>query len=110
MRAPEVAFYGVPLSIVGVLHLRAVGLALYALFPSSIDQRGPLAMVRALLTYLLAAPPVIVGTIIGLVFHTLVGGFAAGAATSLIETLGLIAFASGRIDGRGIAVAQAESY
>jgi hypothetical protein len=29
---------------------------------------------------------------------------------SLTETLALIAFASRRIDGRGIAVAQAESY
>lgn len=100
---------GIPLAIAGVLHLRVVGLVIYSLFPSSVDQRGPLAMVRALLTYFLAAPPAIAGIVIGVVFHTLPGGLAVAMIASLLETLVLIAFASARIDGRGAAFAQAES-
>jgi hypothetical protein len=108
MRVPAIAVAGVPLAIAAVLYLRAVGLALYALFPSTIDQRGPLAMIRALLTYLLAAPPAVVGAVIGHVFQTVAGGVAAGIGMSLVETLLLVTFASARIAGRGIAFAQAE--
>jgi hypothetical protein len=108
MHSAAIAIGGVPLAISAVLYLRAVGLALYSLFPSTIDQRGPLAMVRALLTYLLAAPPAVVGLVCGHIFESAAGGVAAGIATSLIETLLLVAFASARIAGRGIAFAQAE--
>lgn len=100
---------GIPLAIAGVLHLRVVGLVIYSLFPSSVDQRGPLAMVRALLTYFLAAPPAVAGIVIGVVFHTLPGGLAVAMISSLLETLALLAFASARIDGRGAAFAQAET-
>jgi hypothetical protein len=108
MHTAVVAIAGIPLSIATVLYLRAVGLALYSLFPSTIDQRGPLAMIRALLTYLLAAPPAVAGILTGVLFRTLQGGVTAGILVSLLETLLLIAFASGRIDGRGAAFAQAE--
>lgn len=108
MRQPVVALAGVPLALASVLYLRAVGLALYALFPSSVDQRGPLAMVRALLTYALAAPPAIAGIAIGLVFHTVPAGVAAALLVSVAETASLVAFASARISGRGVAFAQAE--
>jgi len=108
VRSPAIALGGVPLAIAAVLYLRAVGLALYALFPSTIDQRGPLAMFRALLTYALAAPPAVAGAVIGHVFQSAAGGVTAGIAASLIETLLLIAFASAQIEGRGIAFAQAE--
>jgi hypothetical protein len=110
-----VAFAGVPVAIAGVLYLRAVGLALYAMFPSSVDQRGPMAMVRALLTYGFAAPPLFAGAIaaglaerFGLA-HSIETGIAFGILTSVAETFCLIAFASSRIAGRGVAVAQAEA-
>lgn len=109
MHESALVFGGIPLTIAGVLHLRVVGLAIYSLFPSTIDQRGPLAIVRALLTYALAAPPAVTGIVIGVVFHTPAGGFASAIVTSLLETLALIAFASSRIDGRGTAFAQAET-
>ena len=109
MHLSIVVFAGLPLAIVAVLHLRAVGLVLYSLFPSTIDQRGPLAMIRVLLTYLLAAPPAIAGMIAGLAFHTLAGGVVTALAVSLAETTGLVAFASTRIEQRGVAVAQAEA-
>ncbi len=103
-----VALVAIPISIAAVLHLRAVGLALYALFPSTIDQRGPLAFVRALLTYILAVPPAIAGGVIGYAFHTLTGGVMVGISAAILETLVLVTFASARIDGRGVAFAQAE--
>jgi hypothetical protein len=109
MHQGVLAAAGIPLAIAGVLHLRVVGLVIYSLFPSSVDQRGPLAMVRALLTYFLAAPPAVAGIVIGVLFHTVTGGLAAALISSLLETLVLIAFASARIDGRGAAFAQAET-
>lgn len=117
LHAPIVALAGIPIALAVVLYLRAVGLALYSLFPSTIDQRGPLAMVRALLTYLLAAPPAVVSAVTGYeLFHTgmalphaVYGAMAAGIVCSLIETSALVAFASARIAGQGVAFARAES-
>jgi Putative ABC exporter len=110
MHNATVLFAGIPLSLAAVLYLRAVGLALYALFPSTIDQRGPLAMIRALLTYTLAAPPAVAGIVIGVVFRTLAGGVFVGIILSMFETLLLVTFASMRIAGRGSAFAQAEGF
>lgn len=103
-----IAAAGIPIAIAAVLHLRVVGLALYSLFPSSLDQRGPLAFVRAMLTFLLAAPPAIAAAVV-FVFHGTGAAIAAGVAASLCETLLLIAFASARIAGQGVAFARAES-
>jgi putative ABC exporter len=117
LHASVVALAGIPIAVAIVLYLRAVGLALYSLFPSTIDQRGPLAMVRALLTYLLAAPPAIICALTGYEFyragmplpHAVYAGIAAAILASLIETLALVAFAAARIAGQGVAFARAES-
>lgn len=101
---------GIPIAIAVVLHLRAVGLMLYSLFPSTIDQRGPLAIVRAFLTYLLAAPPAIAAFIV--LLHDLRHpgmAIATGVACSLIETMLIVAFAGWRIAGQGVAFARAEA-
>lgn len=103
-----VAFVGIPVAIAAVLYLRAVGLTLYAMFPSSVDQRGPLAMLRALLTYAFAAPPMIVGSIAGGLLRSIEAAAIIGILASVAETFALVAFASSRIAGRGAAVAQAE--
>lgn len=104
-----VAFAGIPIAIATVLSLRAVGLTLYAMFPSSVDQRGPLAMVRALLTYAFAAPPMMIGAIFGGLLHSIEAAVAIGILASIAETFGLVAFAASRIAGHGVAVAQAEA-
>ena len=106
---PVVALAGIPIAIAAVFYLRAVGLALYALFPATIDQRGPLAIVRALVTYAFAAPPLVAGIVVGVIFKSVGGGVFCGIALSVVEALALIAFASARISGRGVAFAQAES-
>ncbi len=55
LRAPLVVFAGAA----GLLALtRAVGLAVFALLPNQLDQRGPAVMLRALLSFALVAPPV----------------------------------------------------
>ena len=108
VRHPLFSLAAVPLVVAGVLYLKAVGLALYALFPSTIDQRGPLAMIRVMLTYLLAAPPAIAGIVTAVLLHTPAGGIAVSIAISVAQTLILTSFAAARIAGRGIAFAQAE--
>jgi len=109
LHAAVIALAGIPIAIAAVLYLRAVGLALYSLFPSTLDQRGPLAMVRALLTYILAAPPAIASVVVLFTARTVNGALAAGILCCLLETLLLIAFASVRIAGQGVAIARAES-
>lgn len=91
------------------LYLRAIGLALYGLFPSSIDQRGPLAAFRALLTYIGAAPPIACGIVAGLLLHSPIAGAAALIAAAIVEMLLLVWFASTMVLGRGAAFAQAEA-
>ncbi len=108
-RSPLIAACGIPLGIAAVLYLRAVGLALYALFPSTIDQRGPLAMMRALLTYIMAAPPAIAGIVTLVFVRQPLAATAAAVAVSLSETLLLVAFAAMRIAGSGVTFAQAEA-
>ena len=109
MRAGVTALAGIPIALTVVLHLRAVGLALYSLFPSNIDQRGPLAMIRALLTFLFAAPPGIIAILALLVLRSIGIGLAAGIIASLLETALLVAFSARRIAGAGVAFARAES-
>lgn len=110
LHAGIIAAFGIPVAIAVVLHLRAVGLVLYSLFPSTLDQRGVLALVRAMLTYLLAAPPALAAFIVLLhdVSHP---GWAivTGIVGSLLETLLLVAFAAGRIAGQGVGFSRAES-
>ncbi|HET7812799.1 MAG TPA: putative ABC exporter domain-containing protein [Candidatus Baltobacteraceae bacterium] len=111
MREPLWALYALPCVLALVCYMRATGLAMYAIFPSSIDQRGPMGSVRALLTYLLGAPPLVaIAIVLGLS-----GGRAPVAAIVLVavavasaEVYVLIAFAASRISGRGFAIAQAE--
>jgi hypothetical protein len=48
-----------PLAIVSYWSLQCLGLALFALFPSPVDTRGPLTLVRLVLTALYLAPAVL---------------------------------------------------
>jgi hypothetical protein len=109
MHQDVIAAAGIPVSLAAVLYLRSVGLAIYSLFPSSVDQRGPLSIIRALITYILAAPPIVAAIVAGVLLKSPPAGAAAGIALSFVETLALIAFASSRIDGRGFAFVEAET-
>ncbi len=108
-RAPMLAAAGLPLAACAVVQLRSVGLALYALFPAAIDQRGPLALVRAMLTYFLAVPPLAAALVSALAAHSAALGIVVGAGVSLTESGLLVAGAAALIAGRGVAFARAES-
>jgi len=104
-----IAVAGIPIAIATAVYLRSIGLALYALLPSGLDQRGPLAMLRALLTYLFALPAIAASVTAALITHSLAMSVSAGIALALAEALLLIAFAAVRIQGRGATFAQAEA-
>ena len=105
-----IAAAGIPAAFTMVMQLRGVGLVLYSLFPSTIDQRGPLALVRALLTYLFSFPPAAAAFIVLWLQRSIIEAVIVYVAFSLAETALLVAFASWRIAGQGVAVARAESF
>ncbi len=80
---------------------RTVGLAVFALMPNSLDQRGPAVLLRTLLTFALVAPPAIAGAIAAFAFPApFVSATLAGALTALAEAALLITFAAWRLAGR----------
>ena len=98
----------VPAIVMFVTFLRAIGLALYALFPSRLDQRGPVAMLRALLIWLALMPPVFLWLVLVVAAHAAVLGGILALALALLELLLLVELAVARIANNGIAFAQAE--
>lgn len=92
-----------------VLFLRAVGLTLYAIFPSQTDQRGPVAMLRALVTWLAALPPAVLAVLAAVLWHAPQAGAALGGLLALAEAALLIEFAAVRIASNGVAFARAEA-
>ena len=81
-----------------ILLATAVGYALYALLPNDIDQRGPLAIVRVILIYVLAAPAAGVGIACGILLSSAILGLIVAAAAAFVEAAVLIGFASWRLD------------
>jgi hypothetical protein len=79
---------------------RAVGLAVFAVLPNALDQRGPAVFVRTLLTFVLVTPPIIAGTMAAFFFPTPFAGVTIiGALTAFAEATILIAFAANRLSG-----------
>ncbi|MDP9110222.1 MAG: hypothetical protein M3M96_01115 [Candidatus Eremiobacteraeota bacterium] len=107
--SPLFALAAIPAAVCTVAFLRAIGLALYSLFPSALDQRGPVAMLRVLALYVLLAPPLAAGALTGIFLHTAVLGIGVGLAFALVQALLLVEFAAYRIARSGIAFAQAEA-
>jgi hypothetical protein len=96
----------VPLAVfvaaLGLLALtRTAGLAVFAMLPNAIDQRGPGVVLRVWLCFALLVPAIAAGTI-----AAFMSGFAFGAATlaatimALAESALLLAFAAWRLAGR----------
>ena len=100
---------GAPIAIALPPLLRAIGLGTYALLPAPADQRGPIALVRLLLTYALIVPPALIGFLGALLLHSAPAGFTLAAATALAEVFPLVEFAAWRIAGNGASFALLES-
>jgi hypothetical protein len=97
-RVPLLIFTGA----LGLLALtRAVGLAVFAMLPNSLDQRGPAVLLRTLLCFTLIAPPVIMSAIAAFVFGA---PFAVtvmtGALIAIAEASILVTLAAWRLAGR----------
>lgn len=90
------------------IFLRCIGLALYAMFPSQIDQRGPATMVRILLAFVFIIPVAAAGTATAIFFRAPLG-VGAAALVAAGECVALVAFATARIALNGIGVARAEA-
>ncbi len=102
----EFAFGAPFLAAAAIALMQTTGVALYALFPARIDQQGPLALVRVLLTLIVLATP---GLMLG--GAMLLAGFAhvalppvAGAGCfalgAFVEAGALLTFAAWRIDAK----------
>ena len=96
------------LAAVLAVFVRTIGLGLYALFPSKLDQRGPVAMLRLFLMYLLLIPAFAGGIAAGVLMRSTVVGLVVAAAVAILEGAFLVEFAALRIAGIGAGVAQAE--
>ena len=98
-RAPGIAFIGA----LGFLALtRTVGVAVFAVLPNALDQRGPAVLLRTLLSFALLAPPVVAGVITSVVLPkpSPFAGTVVGTTLALAEAAALIGFAAWRLAGR----------
>ena len=79
---------------------RASGIAIFALLPNALEQRGPALFLRLMLSYLLLGPVMVVAVIAAFIFRSLVAGAAVGIFPAVIEATLLILFAGWRLAGR----------
>jgi hypothetical protein len=98
VRVPVALF----VTTLGLLALtRAIGLAVFAMLPNSLDQRGPGVLLRVWLTFVLLVPPAGIATIAALVSHApFAAATVAATLTALAESALLLAFAGWRLAGR----------
>jgi hypothetical protein len=89
-------------TMLGLLALtRAIGLAVFALLPNSLDQRGPGVLLRVWLTFVLLIPPIAIAAIAAIVSGSpFVAGTIGATLTALGESALLFAFAAWRLAGR----------
>ena len=76
----------------------AIGTAAFALFPNEIDQRGPLAMLRLVVSWLFMIPAIVAGILSLVVLHSATAALAGAAIVALAEAGALIGFAAWRLD------------
>lgn len=99
---------GVPAFAAMVWALQAMGIGTYTIIPSPGDLRGPGQVLRMFFVMLLLFPLAILFTIGTAVSGQPAVGLLMAAATAALEGWGLLAFAAGRLEGNGLAFAQAE--
>jgi hypothetical protein len=87
---------GVAIAMLG----RASGIAIFALLPNALEQRGPALFLRLFLSYMLIAPVLLVAVIAAFVARSAVVGVLVGAIPAILEATALIIFAAWRLAGR----------
>lgn len=93
------ALGALPLSLASYWSLQCLGVGLLAVFPHQVDARGPVLLIRLLLTALYVAPPLLFSTLAGLVNEPL-GAFTF-ALTLVVEGALVIELASHRFREHG---------
>jgi hypothetical protein len=88
--------------------MRTIGLAVYAVVPSSLDMLGPGVAIRVVAIYVLSAPPLAAGLGPRLLTGSIVIGAAGATLVALVESIGLLVFATYQIQGNGLGFARAE--
>jgi Putative ABC exporter len=95
------AALGVLVVTLGLMILtRGIGVAVFAVLPNALDQRGPAVGLRVLLAYALVTPPLIPAIIIGVLTRSSATGALAGLVGAIAEAVLLLVFAAWRLAGR----------
>ncbi len=95
--------FAVFVTVLGLLALtRAVGLAVFAMLPNALDQRGPGVVLRVWLAFVLIVPAVAAGIVAAVVVSRapFAAGTIAATLTALAESALLFVFAAWRLAGR----------
>jgi hypothetical protein len=79
---------------------RAGGIAIFALLPNALEQRGPALFLRLMLSYMLVVPVGVVGIIVAVLTRSVLTGVIASLVPTLIETALLLMFGAWRLAGR----------
>ena len=102
------AVIGCTLALLVPSFVRAIGVATYSFLPAAIDQRGPVAIIRGLMLYVLFAPPVASGVFVGMQTSNAFLGIATALGITILEGMLALIVAAKKIEGRGAEYATAE--
>ncbi|MDQ2858844.1 MAG: hypothetical protein M3R53_09385 [Candidatus Eremiobacteraeota bacterium] len=100
-RDVTLAIAALPLTFAIYWSLQALGVGLYALFPNAIDARGPLGMIRPLVTLAFALPPSLAAVLALTLQVSALGAALAAAVIFIIEGILAVELASHRFYERG---------
>ena len=99
---------GLLLFAAAIWAVQAMGIGVYTIIPTPVDLRGPGQLLRMLVLLALLIPIVIVFTIAAVLSEHVAIGLLTASATAILEGWGLLMFAASRLQGNGLAFAQAE--
>ncbi len=102
------ALLAIPLGIALWTSLNALGVALYAAYPSRIDARGPIFFVRAVATGIFLLPAAMLFGFVSMLTHNALIGATLGAIVIVLEGLLAIEFAASRFDENGAGISMLE--
>jgi hypothetical protein len=107
-RSALVFALGFPLVAAAVWDLQAIGFATYSIIPTPADARGPGLLLRLLLLLVLIIPLAVTLGGAAAAAHSVAVGLLATAVAALLEGWLLLLLTTSRLEGNGLAFAQAE--
>jgi hypothetical protein len=99
---------GAPIAVATIWALNAMALGTYAIIPGSTDMRGPGGCLRGVALVVMLIPISIAATAGGIATESGAGSLVAAVVVAVAEGSALVLFAAARLDGNGLAFAQAE--